>query len=184
MDLILLYIYINIWKAAIRGTRLLSQLLETAELTSVHHWCWQLAVYMLPFIVSNHVLSRDVSMATMQAALEVQDTKIADELINNILQISYQGLSTKLKKVWGCESVREGRWEERAEGRGQTGVNRVHWCIESKECTVHVVYPCGSEMRWSEKVIRSTVNHTEVHFMTVILPRSWPMFRLQCCKYM
>ena len=58
-----------------------------------------LAVYMLPFMVSNHVLSRDVSMATMQAALEVQDTKIADELINNILQISYQGLSTKLKKV-------------------------------------------------------------------------------------
>ena len=54
---------------------------------------------MLHFIVSNHVLSRDVSMATMQAALEVQDTKIADELINNILQISYQGLSTKLKKV-------------------------------------------------------------------------------------
>jgi len=33
-----------------------------------------------------------------KAALEVQDTKIADELINNILQISYQGLSTKLKK--------------------------------------------------------------------------------------
>ena len=38
-------------------------------------------------------------MATIQAALEVQDTKIADELINNILQVSYQGLSTKLKKV-------------------------------------------------------------------------------------
>ena len=38
-------------------------------------------------------------MATTQAALEVQDTKIADELINNILQVSYQGLSTKLKKV-------------------------------------------------------------------------------------
>ena len=38
-------------------------------------------------------------MATTQAALEVQDTKIADELINNILQVSYQGLSAKLKKV-------------------------------------------------------------------------------------
>ena len=38
-------------------------------------------------------------MATAQAALEVQDTKIADELINNILQVSYQGLSAKLKKV-------------------------------------------------------------------------------------
>ena len=34
-----------------------------------------------------------------QAALEVRDTKIADELINNILQITYQGLSSKLKKV-------------------------------------------------------------------------------------
>ena len=29
----------------------------------------------------------------------MRDTKIADELIANILQISYQGLSSKLKKV-------------------------------------------------------------------------------------
>ena len=29
----------------------------------------------------------------------MRDTKIADELIGNILQISYQGLSSKLKKV-------------------------------------------------------------------------------------
>ena len=35
----------------------------------------------------------------VQAALEVRDTKIADELIQNILQVSYQGLSAKLKKV-------------------------------------------------------------------------------------
>ena len=35
-----------------------------------------------------------------QAALEVGDTKIADELINNILQTTYQGLSSKLKKVF------------------------------------------------------------------------------------
>ena len=35
----------------------------------------------------------------VQAALEVRDTKIADELINNILQITYQSLSSKLKKV-------------------------------------------------------------------------------------
>ena len=47
-------------------------------------------------------------MATTQAALEVQDTKIADELINNILQVSYQGLSTKLKKVGTRRGVLEG----------------------------------------------------------------------------
>ncbi|CAI8010592.1 Ubiquitin carboxyl-terminal hydrolase 24, partial [Geodia barretti] len=35
------------------------------------------------------------------AALEVRDIKIADELIGNILQISYQGLSPKLKKDVG-----------------------------------------------------------------------------------
>ena len=40
-----------------------------------------------------------VSMANTQAAVEVQDTKVADELINTILHVSYQGLSTKLKKV-------------------------------------------------------------------------------------
>ena len=38
-------------------------------------------------------------MGTTQAALEVQDTEVADKLIDNILQVSYQGLSTKLKKV-------------------------------------------------------------------------------------
>ena len=34
-----------------------------------------------------------------QAALEVKDSKIVDELINNLLQVSYQGLNVKLKKV-------------------------------------------------------------------------------------
>ena len=34
-----------------------------------------------------------------QAALSVTDDKIADELINNILQVSYHGLSSRLKKV-------------------------------------------------------------------------------------
>ena len=67
-------------------------------------------------LVSGHVMSHDVSMAITQAALEVHDTKIADELINNILQISYQGLSTKLKKVWRCEGSREGRGEGGGEG--------------------------------------------------------------------
>ena len=37
-----------------------------------------------------------------QAALEVKDIKIAEELINNILQVSYQGLSAKIKKVGGA----------------------------------------------------------------------------------
>ncbi len=38
-------------------------------------------------------------IVAMQAALEVRDVKIADDLISNILQISYQGLSSRLKKV-------------------------------------------------------------------------------------
>ena len=40
-----------------------------------------------------------VRVCVFQAALEVKDIKIADELIQNILQVSYQGLSVKIKKV-------------------------------------------------------------------------------------
>ena len=41
----------------------------------------------------------DLSLPHVQAALEVRDKRIADELISNILQVSYQGLSARLKKV-------------------------------------------------------------------------------------
>ena len=41
----------------------------------------------------------------VQAALEVKDVKIADELINNLLQVSYIGLNARLKKV--CHIIQD-----------------------------------------------------------------------------
>ena len=40
----------------------------------------------------------------VQAALEVRDMNIVDDLISNLLQVSYQGLNVKLKKVHSYDS--------------------------------------------------------------------------------
>ena len=65
-------VYVNIWKAAIRGTRLLSQLLETAELTSViitdvdsSRWGQKLSHVTIPI---KHGRTMTVSNVVVQAA--------------------------------------------------------------------------------------------------------------------